>query len=180
MIKIGFPAPDWNGAVAYQKGKFIKLSLADYKGKWLALFFYPRDFTYICPTELRAFAAQKADFGKLKAEIVACSTDSEWSHKAWMEHDLPQVDYPVIADTTHQIAARYDVLNEESGAAERGTFLIDPEGIVRYIVVSSEQVGRSVKETLRVLQALETEERCPAEWHPGEPTLGKPDQNKKS
>lgn len=172
MIHIGKQAPDWKNVTAYHKGEFHKTSLSDFHGKWLVLFFYPRDFTFICPTELKGFAANREAFKKLNAEIVACSTDSEWSHKAWFERDLPMVDYPVLADTTQQISRAYDVYNEEEGLAERGLFIMDPDGIIRYALISAGSVGRSVKEVLRVLQALQSGERCPIEWEPGQPTLG--------
>lgn len=136
-------------------------------------FFYPRDFTFICPTELKGFATHKAEFEKLNAQVLAASTDSEWSHKNWFERDLPEVDYPVLADTTQAVSRAYDVLNEQDGSAERGTFIIDPEGQLRYALISAGSVGRSVKETLRVLEALQTGERCPMEWEPGAKTLGK-------
>lgn len=158
---------------AYHKGEFHKMGLGEYRGKWLVFFFYPRDFTFICPTELKSFAAHEEEFKKNGAEIVAASTDSEWSHKAWFEKDLPMVGYPVLADTTQVVARAYEVLNENDGSAERGLFIIDPDGIVRYALVSAGSVGRSVKETLRVLKALQTGERCPVEWEPGAATLGK-------
>ncbi|RMD51856.1 peroxiredoxin [Candidatus Parcubacteria bacterium] len=175
MIQIGKPAPNFENIVAYQKGSddFKKISLSDYKGKWLIFFMYPRDFTFVCPTELRGFAKHQADFKELGAEILAGSTDSEWSHKAWFEKDLPEVEYPILADTTQSVARDYQILNEDDGSAERGLFIIDPEGIVRYIVVSAGSVGRSVTETLRVLKAIQSGELCPVEWKPGQETLGK-------
>jgi len=172
MVKIGEKAPDFQKITAYQKGKFIKISLSDYKGKWVVLFFYPRDFTFICPTEIKEFSSLEPQFKKLGAEIIGASTDSEWSHKAWFERDLKEVKYPILADTTHQVSASYDVLLA-SGEAARGTFIIDPEGIIRWVVVSDNSVGRSVKETLRALEALQTGELCPVEWRPGQKTLGK-------
>lgn len=176
-VKIGRPAPAFRNAMAYQKGKgdengFTKVSLADYRGKWVVFFFYPRDFTFICPTEIKGFAKHEAEFKALGAEVIACSTDSEWSHKNWFERDLPEVTYPIVADTTLEIARAYNVLDED-GSAARGLFVIDPEGIVKYIVVSAGSVGRSVKETLRVLKAVQTGERCPVEWEEGDETLGK-------
>jgi alkyl hydroperoxide reductase subunit AhpC len=173
MPKLNQLAPDFSGVTAYHKGAFKKISLADYKGKWLALFFYPRDFTFVCPTELKAFAEHQADFAKLNAEILAASTDSAWSHKAWFEQLLPQVGYPVLADTSLNISKLYGVLEETDGSADRGLFLIDPEQKVRYILISDGSVGRSVTETLRVLEALQTGELCPADWHKGQTTLGK-------
>ena len=173
-LMIGKSAPVFSSVLAYQSGTadFRRVSLSDYKGKWLVFFFYPRDFTFICPTELTGFSKHTEEFKKLNAEVLAASTDSEWSHKNWFERDLKEVTYPILADTTQKVASAYGVLNDE-GAAERGLFIIDPEGILRYVVVSAGSVGRSVKETLRVLEALQTGERCPVDWEPGKNTLGK-------
>lgn len=167
------PAPDFRNIVAYQKGEFTKVSLSDYKGKWLVLFFYPRDFTFVCPTEIRGFAKHEADFKALNCKVLAASTDSEWSHKAWFERDLAEVSYPILADTTQRLSRDYGVLNEDNGEADRGLFIIDTDGLVRYIVVSDGSVGRSVKETLRVLKAIQSGELCPVDWEEGEATLGK-------
>lgn len=173
MIHVGQPAPDFSGVMSFHKGEFHPVDLKSYRGQWLVFFFYPRDFTFICPTEIKGFSAHKSEFQKLNAEVVGCSTDSEWSHKNWFERDLKDVEYPVLADVTHEVSQAYDVYNEKEGLAERGLFIIDPEGIVRYALVSAGSVGRSVKETLRVLEALQTGERCPVEWEPGKETLGK-------
>jgi len=175
MIHISQPAPIFENVITYKKGSpdFVRTNLSDYKGKWLVFFFYPRDFTFICPTELTGFAKHKAEFTELNTEVLACSTDSEWSHKNWFERDLPDVDYPILADNTHKIAESFDVYNEIDGLAERGTFIIDPEGIIRYALISSGSVGRSVTETLRVLKALQSGGLCPVEWTEGDKTLGK-------
>lgn len=175
-VRINKPAPAFRNVMAWQKGQpgdgFTRVSMADYRGQWLILFFYPRDFTFICPTEIKGFASHKQDFEALNAKVLAASTDSEWSHKNWFERDLPDVDYPIIADTTLELSRAYGILNDD-GSADRGLFIIDPEGIVKYIVVSAGSVGRSVKETLRVLKAVQTGERCPVEWEEGQQTLGK-------
>ncbi len=175
MIRVDTKAPDFSNVKAYQAGKsdFTKISLSDYKGKWLVFFFYPRDFTFICPTELKGFSQHEEEFKKLNCEVLAASTDSEWSHKAWFERDLPDVKYPILADTTHSVSRDYQVFNEIDGLAERGLFIIDPEGIIKYSLISSGSVGRSVKEVLRVVQALQSGDLCPMEWNPGEKTLGK-------
>lgn len=175
MILIDQKAPGFSNVPAYQKGKdgFGSASLSDYAKKWLVLFFYPRDFTFICPTELKGFAKHEADFKSLGANVLACSTDSAWCHKAWFERDLPDVTYLILADTSLKISRDYQVLNEESGEAQRGLFIIDPESTVKYALVSAGSVGRSVKEVLRVLKALQSGELCPVEWEPGEQTLGK-------
>lgn len=172
MVKIGEKAPDFSGVTAYQAEKFIKISLDDYREKWLVLFFYPRDFTFVCPTEIREFARLEKDFDGCGCEILACSTDSEWSHKNWFERDLKEVRYPVLADTTQEVSRAYNVLGSD-GASQRGAFIVDPEGILRWMLVSDNSVGRSVRETLRALKALQTGELCPVEWESGQKTLGK-------
>jgi len=171
-VKIGQSVADFK-AKAYHAGKFVDVSLSQFKGKWVVLFFYPLDFTFICPTEIRGFGTKEAEFTKLNAVVLGASTDSEFSHKNWFERDLPEVKFPVIADTTHEVSRLFGVLKEDQGIAYRGTFVIDPEGVLRYIVISDLGVGRSVDETLRVLQALQSGELCPVEWKPGQKTLGK-------
>lgn len=173
MITVGQPAPNFQNVTAYHKGEFTTVSLNDYSGKWLVFFFYPRDFTFICPTELKGFAKHAEDLAKLNAAVLSASTDSEHSHKAWFERDLPQVDYPILADTTQKVSRDYGVLDETDGSSQRGLFIIDPEGVVKYVVVSAGSVGRSVKEVIRVLEALQSGELCPVEWEPGQTTLGK-------
>jgi peroxiredoxin (alkyl hydroperoxide reductase subunit C) len=148
------------------------MALAEHRGKWLVLFFYPRDFTFICPTELIAFGELEADFKAEGAVVIGASTDSFFSHKAWFESDprLLGVNYAVLADTSHQLSKEFDVLLDD-GATLRGTFIIDPQGAVRHVTVNDLEVGRNVKETLRVLQALRSGELCPVAWRPGESTL---------
>lgn len=172
--KVGQPAPVFDGLQSYHKGEFHKVSLSDYKGKWLVLFFYPRDFTFICPTEIEEFGKMYPEFLEKGCEILAASTDSEYAHKAWYETDarLKDVQYPIIADTTQELADMYGVLDED-GSSQRGTFVIDPEGILRFMLVSADSVGRNIKEILRVVEALQTGEKCPVNWEHGKETLGK-------
>ncbi len=172
--QVGQEAPVFEDLATYHQGEFKTASLADYEGKWLVLFFYPRDFTFICPTEIQEFGQHYEDFLKLNCEVIAASTDSEHSHKAWFETDdrLKGVKYPIIADTTQELSDIYNVLDDD-GAAQRGTFVIDPEGVLRYVLVSDGSVGRNTQEILRVVEALQTGERCPANWHKGDATLGK-------
>jgi alkyl hydroperoxide reductase subunit AhpC len=143
-------------------------------GKWLTFFFYPRDFTFVCPTEIQEFAKMEKEFEKCDCSILACSTDSEWSHKNWFENDkrLKLVKYPILADTTHEVSRAYQVLDQD-GSAQRGTFIIDPKGLIRWVNISDSSVGRSVRETFRALKALQTGELCPVEWAPDDKTLGK-------
>jgi alkyl hydroperoxide reductase subunit AhpC len=172
MIKIGEKTPSFDGVVAYYRGDFKKISLEDYKKKWLVLFFYPRDFTFVCPTEIEEFGRMEKEFENCNCLILACSTDSEWSHKNFFESDqrLKHIRYPVLADTNHEISRSYDVLVSD-GSAQRGTFIIDPESVLRWVNVSDSSVGRSVKEVFRSLKALQTGELCPVEWSPGDKTL---------
>ena len=172
MLQVGEKAPEFVSVIAYQKGQsnFVRIGLHEYRGQWIMLFFYPRDFTFVCPTEIRELASMEEEFKKCGCAILGCSTDSEWSHKNWFERDLSEVSYPILADTTHEVSRAYTVLGPD-GASQRGTFIIDPDGILRWMVVSDNSVGRSMKETLRVLHALQTGELCPVEWEKGEETL---------
>ncbi len=169
-VKVGTLAPEFK-AQSYVTGQFKEVSLKDYQGKWVCLFFYPLDFTFVCPTEIRAFAEKENEFKELGCQVLACSTDSVHSHKAWFERDLKEVKYPVLADTNHQIARAFGVLLEDQGIALRGTFLIDPKGTLQWMSVNALGTGRSVDEVVRTLQALKTGELCPAEWKPGKATL---------
>lgn len=152
---------------------FKEISLEDYKGKWLVFFFYPLDFTFVCPTEIEEFGKDYQQFKDLNCEVVACSTDSHFSHLAWRQNHagLKNLPYPMLADFTRKVAKDYEVLKKEAGYALRGLFIIDPEGIIQYSVIHPEAVGRSAKEVLRVLQGLQSGKLVPCEWHPGEKTL---------
>ncbi|HZY99302.1 MAG TPA: peroxiredoxin [Candidatus Baltobacteraceae bacterium] len=178
--QIGKPAPGFklpstkDATSAKNLGK--EISLSDYRGKWLVFFFYPLDFTFVCPTEITALSDRSDEFKEFDAEILGCSTDSVFSHWAWLhtpkeKNGIAGTTYPLVADFTKEAARAYGVLDETSGAARRGLFIIDPEGILKYAVVTDDNVGRSVEETLRVLQALQTGGLCPAEWKPGKQLL---------
>jgi peroxiredoxin (alkyl hydroperoxide reductase subunit C) len=172
-IYIGQPAPEFVAdAYVRDESEPSTVSLSDLRGRWVVLFFYPRDFTFVCPTEIQEFSRLHPQFKRERAVVVAASTDSYFSHKAWYETDarLQDVMYPVLADTSHRISAQYGVLMDD-GTALRGTYIIDPDGIVRHLQINDLDVGRNVEETLRLLRALRTGELCPASWHPGEPTL---------
>jgi len=172
-IRVGDSIPD-HSVQAYVRGQGSpsEFDLSSYRGKWVVLFFYPRDFTFICPTELAAFAERHDDFLGERAIVIGASTDSYFSHKAWFESDprLAGVDYPVIADTAHHLSRSFDVLLED-GATHRGTFIIDPNGTLVHMSVNEHDVGRSVEEVLRILRAFRTGALCPADWGPGKATL---------
>jgi alkyl hydroperoxide reductase subunit AhpC len=173
IVQPGQPAPQVD-VEAYIRGDDgpRAMSLGGRSETWTVLFFYPRDFTFVCPTELRGFAALGDHFAAEEAELIAASTDSWHVHKAWFEQGsaLASIWYPVVADTAHTLSRAYGVLCED-GSALRGTFVIDPAGLVRHASVTDQSVGRSPEETLRVLQALRTGQLCPVSWRPGQPTL---------
>jgi len=173
MLQVGSKAPDFTLEAFGIDGAFHPLTLSDYHGKWVILFFYPLDFTFVCPTEITGFSKRLAEFKNLNADVIGASVDSVHSHKAWANSSLGKINYPLLSDLTHEVSRSYGVLLEEKGHTLRGTFIIDPEGILRYHLVHSNTIGRSVDETLRVLVALQSGELCPVEWKPGETTLGK-------
>jgi peroxiredoxin 2/4 len=174
---VGRPAPDFKLETATGNGQdFGSASLSDYKGKWLVLFFYPLDFTFVCPTEIVALSEAADQFKKLDTEILGVSVDSIHSHRAWIntpvnDNGLGKLNFPLGADITKKVAKDYGVLIEEEGIALRGLFIIDPEGELKYQVVNHNDVGRSVEETLRVLQALQSGGLCPINWKPGDKHL---------
>lgn len=182
IAKVGEKAPDFSMAVARpgetakSVNPSVKISLADYSGKWLILFFYPLDFTFVCPTEITALSDRSEEFSEIGAEILGVSIDSVFSHQAWMnapkdQNGLGGINYPLASDITKTASRDYGVLIEEAGIALRGLFIIDPEGVLQYAVVNSLNVGRSTDETLRVLQALQTGGLCPSDWKPGKKRL---------
>lgn len=170
-------APDFTMETALGDGQeFGTVSLSDYRGKWLVLFFYPLDFTFVCPTEITALSDAADIFEDLDAEILGVSVDSKFSHRAWINtprdaNGLGQLNFPLASDITKQVARDYGVLIEDEGIALRGLFIIDPEGELKYQVVQHNDVGRSVDETVRVLQALQSGGLCPANWKPGDKHL---------
>lgn len=170
-IKIGQNAPEFTlqGVVG---DKFKDVCLDEFKGKWVVLFFYPLDFTFICPTEITEFSKRDSEFKALNAQVLGVSIDSVFSHKAWLK-ELGNLNYPLLSDITKEVSRKYGVLLEEKGIALRGTFIIDPDGKLRYQLIHDLGIGRSIEEILRVLRALQTGELCPVEWKPGKKTLGK-------
>lgn len=171
-LQVGCPAPDFRCEALTTDGKFAHINLNDYQGKWVVLFFYPLDFTFVCPTEILEFNKHAGEFEKLNAQLLGASVDSVHSHLAWSK-DLGKLQFPLLSDMTKELSLNYGVLIEEKGIALRGTFIIDPEGILRHITVNDLPIGRSVKETLRVLNAAQSGDLCPVGWEKGEKTLGK-------
>lgn len=170
---VGKKAPEFKmGAVTGDGKSFINVSLEDYKGKWFIMFFYPLDFTFVCPTEITGFSNKYESFQKEGAQILAVSCDSIYSHQAWIQKGgLGNINFPIASDMTRKISRDYGILVEEDGISLRGLFIIDPEGIVKYSVTHDLNVGRSVDETLRVLKAFKSGGLCPIDWHEGDPNL---------
>ncbi|MEW6515615.1 MAG: peroxiredoxin [candidate division FCPU426 bacterium] len=172
-------APDFEAEAVMPDNTFGKVKLSDYRGRYVVLFFYPLDFTFVCPTEIIAFDEQKEEFRKRGAEIVGVSVDSEYTHLAWKEkpHEeggIGPIGYPLVSDLDKKITRAYGVLNEEKFAL-RAWFIIDKKGVVRHTLVNDADVGRNTHEALRTLDAIifadENQGVCPANWHPGEDTL---------
>jgi alkyl hydroperoxide reductase subunit AhpC len=174
MSIVGKKAPEFNLDAVVGDGDFKKISLKDLQGKYVVLFFYPADFTFICPTEIQEFSRRYEEFRALNCEILGASTDSKHSHKAWIKQGLGKLNHPLLADFNKTLARDYDALIEDEGLALRATIIIDDKGIVQHASYNADLLGRSVSETLRLVQALQTGERCPVEWKPGQKTLGKP------
>jgi alkyl hydroperoxide reductase subunit AhpC len=168
MLRVGDKAPDFSLKGVFQ-GTISSYALRSYRGKWLTLFFYPADFTFICPTEVSGFSKFAQEFRTEGAEILGVSTDSSESHRKWAV-ELGGVDYPLLSDEDKTVSRLYGVLDEKEGVCLRATFIINPAREITYLVISHTNVGRSVEETLRVLKALRSERLCPSDWQPGEPT----------
>ncbi len=180
-IQIGKEAPDFK-ATAAVGGEFKDIQLSDLRGKKVVLFFYPLDFTYVCPTELIAFQEKLAEFQDRNTEVLAASVDSKNCHQAWLdtprsERGIQGVEYPVVSDITKNISRAYNVLDEDEGVAMRGLFLIDEEGVLQHFSVNAEPLGRSVDEALRMVDALTFHQKhgqvCPANWQQGDPAIDK-------
>lgn len=177
MVKINHKVEDFSSE-AYQDEKIKKIKLSDYKGKWVAMIFYPADFTFICPTELEEMAELYNEFKKLGAEVLSVSTDTVFAHKAW--HDtskaVGKIKFPMVADPTGNISRQFGTYIEEEGLSLRGSFIINPDGILKAVEINDNSIGRSGRELLRKLQAAifvreHKGQVCPASWEPGKKTL---------
>ncbi|MPZ77863.1 MAG: redoxin domain-containing protein [Deltaproteobacteria bacterium] len=168
LVRVGDKAPDFS-LKGILHNKISDYRLSGYQGRWLVLFFYPADFTFICPTEVTGFSKLVKEFAAENAGILGVSVDSLDSHRSWAD-ELGGIDYPLLSDEEKTLSRAYGVLDEKEGVSLRATFIINPGGEVSYVVISHVNVGRSVEETLRVLKALGSDRLCPSEWRPGEPT----------
>ena len=170
MLRLHDDAPDFV-LEGVQQGQVRRYSLSEFRRKWVVLFFYPADFTFVCPTEMRGFQARLPALTAMDAVVLAVSPDDVATHQDWAR-ELGGLDFPLLSDRGREVARAYGVLDEREGRPWRATFVINPQGRIGYVTVSPLNVGRSVEETIRVLQALQTGRLCPADWHPGEATGG--------
>lgn len=176
MLGIGDRLPEFNLKAVVSndmKDAFQEVSNKTYKNKWLVLFFYPKDFTFVCPTEIKGFDDLRKDFADRDAEVVTGSVDSEFVHLAWRNHDpaLKNIKLTMLSDIKRELSASLGILDMKEGVSQRAAFIIDPDGIIRFVYVTDLNVGRSPKEVLRVLDALQTDELCPCNWEKGQKTL---------
>jgi peroxiredoxin 2/4 len=179
-LRVGQVAPDFTATAVYDQ-EFKTIKLSDYRGKYVILFFYPLDFTFVCPTEVMAFSDSADKFKALNAEILGISVDSEFSHLAWIQTDrksggVGDLNYPLVSDIKKEIGIAYNVLDPDAGITLRGLFIIDREGVIQHATINNFAFGRSVDETLRVLQAIRhvqanPDEVCPINWQPGDKTM---------
>ncbi|NJK40532.1 MAG: peroxiredoxin [Acaryochloridaceae cyanobacterium SU_2_1] len=179
-LRVGQVAPDFTATAVYDQ-EFQEVKLSNYRGKYVVIFFYPLDFTFVCPTEITAFSDRYDAFKNINTEILGISVDSQFSHLAWIQTDrksggVGDLAYPLVADLKKEISTAYNVLDPEAGIALRGLFIIDKEGVIQHATINNLAFGRNVDETLRILQAIQhvqshPDEVCPAGWQPGDQTM---------
>ena len=176
MLTVGdhFPNYKLQAVTGTDKGKeFQEITHESHPGKWRVVFFWPMDFTFICPTEIAEFGKREGDFADRDAQVLGASTDTHFVHLAWRKNhpDLAKLPFPMLADTKRELATELGILHKQDGVALRATFIVDPQNVIRWASVNDLSVGRNVDEVLRVLDALQTDELCPCNWKQGEPTL---------
>lgn len=177
MLGVGKKFPSFNMKAVVSndpKTGIIDYSSESLQGKWAVIFFYPKDFTFVCPTEIKAFGDLNKEFNSREAQVLTASTDNEFVHLAWrsQKEELKTLPFPMLSDIKRELSTTLGILDENEGVAQRATYVVDPNGIIRHVSVNDLSVGRNPKEILRVLDALQTDELCPCNWQPGEKTLG--------
>lgn len=176
MLGIGRQFPKFNlkGVVSNDpKTAFVDITNETYKGKWLVVFSYPKDFTFVCPTEIKGFGDLNSQFKDRDAQVLTFSTDNEFVHLAWRSShkDLNNLPFPMLSDIKRELSQNLGILDEKEGVAQRATFIVDPQGIIRFVYVTDLSVGRNPKEVLRILDGLQTDELCPCNWEKGQDTI---------
>ena len=173
-VRDKFPSYSVTATVALEKGKeFATITDQDYQGKWKIYFFWPKDFTFVCPTEIAAFGKLNGEFADRDAQILGGSTDSEFVHHAWRTHhaDLKNLPFPMLADVKRELSEALGILDKNAGVCQRATYIVDPDNVIRFAYVTDLSVGRNPQEVIRVLDALQTDELCPCNWSKGQETL---------
>lgn len=176
MLTVGdtFPSFNLQAVVGLETGKeFTSITEKTYPGKWLVVFYWPMDFTFVCPTEIAEFGRRSSDFSERDAQVLGASIDSHYVHLAWRKDhaDLKALPIPMLADNKRELATQLGILHKRDGVALRATFIVDPDGIIRWVGANDLSVGRNVQEVVRILDALQTDELCPCNWQKGEETL---------
>lgn len=176
MLGVGEKFPNFSVTATVSRDKdkaFETITDKSYPGKWKVVFFWPKDFTFVCPTEIAAFGKLNSEFAARDAQLLGGSIDSEFVHLAWRNNheDLRDLPFPMLADVKRDLCEQLGILDPNAGVAQRATFVVDPEGLIRFVYVTDLSVGRNPQEVLRVLDALQTDELCPCNWHKGEATL---------
>lgn len=176
MLGVGqqFPKFEVSATVSTDiKNAFTKINNDTYAGKWLVVFFWPKDFTFVCPTEIAEFGRNNKQFAERDAQVLGASIDSEFVHLAWRQNhkDLNDLPFPMLADVKRELSTDLGILDPKAGVAQRATYIVDPQGIIRFVMVTDLSVGRNVKEVIRVLDALQSDELCPCNWQKGEDTI---------
>jgi len=176
MLSVGQKFPQFKAKATVSsdiKTAFTDISNENFKGKWMVAFFWPKDFTFVCPTEIAEFGKLNKEFNDRDALVLGVSTDSEFVHLAWRQQkeELSKLPFPMLADIKRELSESLGILDQVEGVAQRATFVVDPEGIIRFVMVTDLSVGRNVKEVLRVLDALQTDELCPCNWQKGQDTI---------
>jgi peroxiredoxin (alkyl hydroperoxide reductase subunit C) len=178
MLQIGEKFPDYSLTATISTDKdeakaFTTITEQSYPGKWKLYFFWPKDFTFVCPTEIAAFGKLNGEFADRDCQVLGGSVDNEYVHAAWRTHhaDLKDLPFPMLSDIRRELCSELGILDIKAGVAQRATFIVDPENVIRFIYVTDLSVGRNPQEVLRVLDALQTDELCPCNWHKGEATL---------
>lgn len=176
MLGVGEKFPEFKGTAVFNNDintAFKDISDKDYEGRWKVVFFWPKDFTFVCPTEIAAFGELNADFNDRDADVIGVSTDSEFVHLAWRQQkeELKDLPFPMLSDIKRDLVDQLGILDETAGVAQRAVYLVDPDNIIRFVMVTDLNVGRNSREVLRVLDALQTDELCPCNWEQGQDTL---------
>lgn len=176
MLSVGEKFPDFQLKATVSNdinNAFEEISNKSYPGKWLVVFFWPKDFTFVCPTEISAFGKLNSDFADRDAQVLGASTDTEFVHLAWRQYkeELSSLPFPMLADIKRELSGALGIIDPKEGVAQRATYIIDPEGVIRFVMVTDLSVGRNPNEVIRVLDALQTDELCPCNWKKGEETI---------